>query len=107
LARAVADAYEAHPNAPGMVWMRHGLVTWGPSARASYEAMIDLVTRAEEYLARKSSGRPTVAVPGRLETALARVRAVAPVLRGAPGPPAPSRDRPAARHARGPRLRRR
>jgi rhamnose utilization protein RhaD (predicted bifunctional aldolase and dehydrogenase) len=63
LARAVADAYEAHPNAGGMVWMRHGLATWGPSARASYEAMIDLVTRAEEYLARKSTGQPTGAVP--------------------------------------------
>src|SRR5262249_10127579 len=91
----VADAYEAHPKAAGMVWMRHGLVTWGPSARASYEAMIDLVTRAEDYLARKSAGRSTVAVPARLETALARVRAVAPVLgralagpRGDPdGPP--------------------
>jgi len=97
LARAVADAYEAHPNAPGMVWMRHGLVTWGPSARASYEAMIDLVTRAEEYLARKSSGQPTVAVPGRLETALARVRAVAPVLRGALAAPTGDPDR---RHRR-------
>src|SRR4030095_9889985 len=83
LARAVADAYEAHANAPGMVWMRHGLMTWGPSARASYEAMIDLVTRAEEYLAQKGAGRATVGIPGRLETALARVRVVAPVLRGA------------------------
>ena len=83
LARAVADAYEAHPNAHGMVWMRHGLVTWGPSARTSYEAMIDLVTRAEEYLARKSTRRSIVAIPGGLETALARVRSVAPVLRGA------------------------
>src|SRR5262249_596091 len=70
---------------------------WGPSARASYEAMIDLVTRAEEYLARKSSGRPTVAVPGRLETALARVRAVAPVLRGALAAPTGDPDR---RHRR-------
>jgi len=94
LARAVADAYEAHPKAAGMVWMRHGLVTWGPSARASYEAMIDLVTRAEDYLARKSAGRSTVAVPARLETALARVRAVAPVLRGALAAPTGDPDRP-------------
>src|SRR5215468_1789064 len=83
LARAVADAYEAHRNVRGMVWMRHGLVTWGPNARASYEAMIDLVTRAEEYLARKRTGRPTGATQGRLEEARARVRVVAPVLRGA------------------------
>jgi rhamnose utilization protein RhaD (predicted bifunctional aldolase and dehydrogenase)/NAD(P)-dependent dehydrogenase (short-subunit alcohol dehydrogenase family) len=94
LARAVADTYEAHPNAHGMVWMRHGLVTWGPSARASYEAMIDLVTRAEEYLARKSTRRSIVAIPGELETALARVRAVAPVLRGALAEPTGDPDRP-------------
>ncbi len=94
LARAVADAYEAHPNAPGMVWMRHGLMTWGPSARASYEAMIDLVTRAEEYLAQQGAGCSTVAIPGRLETALARVRVVAPVLRGALAEPTGDPDRP-------------
>src|SRR5262249_54357502 len=94
LARAVADAYEAQPNVRGMVWMRHGLVTWGPSARASYEAMIDLVTRAEDYLTRKGTGRSTVAVPGQLETALARVRVVAPVLRGALAEPTGDHDRP-------------
>src|SRR5262245_4430039 len=77
-----------------MVWMRHGLVTWGPSARASYEAMVDLVTRAEDYLVRKSAGRATVAVPGKLETALARVRAVAPVLRGALAEATGDPDRP-------------
>jgi rhamnose utilization protein RhaD (predicted bifunctional aldolase and dehydrogenase)/NAD(P)-dependent dehydrogenase (short-subunit alcohol dehydrogenase family) len=94
LARAVAAAYEAHPNAPGMVWMRHGLVTWGPSARASYEAMIDLVTLAEDYLVQKGAGRATVAVPGKLETARARVRAVAPVLRGALAEATGDPDRP-------------
>jgi rhamnose utilization protein RhaD (predicted bifunctional aldolase and dehydrogenase)/NAD(P)-dependent dehydrogenase (short-subunit alcohol dehydrogenase family) len=94
LARAVADAYEAQPDARGMVWMRHGLVTWAASARASYDAMIDLVTRAEEYLGRKSTRRSIVAIPGGLETALARVRAVAPVLRGALAEPTGDPDRP-------------
>ena len=32
---------------------KHGLVTWGESARDSYEKTIDLVTRAEEYAASK------------------------------------------------------
>jgi NAD(P)-dependent dehydrogenase (short-subunit alcohol dehydrogenase family) len=77
-----------------MVWMRHGLMTWGPSARASYEAMIDLVTRAEEYLAQQGAGCSTVAIPARLETALARVRVVAPVLRGALAEPTGNPDRP-------------
>src|SRR5881397_2882091 len=42
---------------PGMVWVRHGLMTWGPTARAAYEAMIELVTRAETYLARRAAPR--------------------------------------------------
>src|SRR5712691_4824221 len=52
LARAVADAYEGNPGRRGMVWLRHGLMTWGPTARTAYEGMIELVTRAEDYLAR-------------------------------------------------------
>ena len=34
----------------GMVLMNHGLFTFGDDARSSYEAMIDLVSRAEDYL---------------------------------------------------------
>src|SRR5262249_49944960 len=37
LARAVADAYDAHPRRRGIVWMRHGIMTWGATARSSYE----------------------------------------------------------------------
>src|SRR5262249_14423367 len=38
LARAAADAYDARPGRRAMVWMRHGILTWGPTARAAYEA---------------------------------------------------------------------
>ena len=40
LALAAAQALEARPDAEGMVWSHHGLVTWGETARASYERMI-------------------------------------------------------------------
>jgi rhamnose utilization protein RhaD (predicted bifunctional aldolase and dehydrogenase) len=33
LARATAEAVEAAPNAKAAVWMLHGLVTWGETAR--------------------------------------------------------------------------
>jgi rhamnose utilization protein RhaD (predicted bifunctional aldolase and dehydrogenase) len=36
LAKAVADALEQNPRAKALVLMRHGLVTWGETARASY-----------------------------------------------------------------------
>src|SRR5438445_12275712 len=63
LARAVADAYEANPGRRAMVWMRHGLITWGPTARAAYETMIEVVTRAETYLARKGGARVPAPAP--------------------------------------------
>ena len=46
LAKAVAEAIEAHPEKQAMVWMRHGLVTWAETARESYQATIELVSKA-------------------------------------------------------------
>jgi rhamnose utilization protein RhaD (predicted bifunctional aldolase and dehydrogenase)/NAD(P)-dependent dehydrogenase (short-subunit alcohol dehydrogenase family) len=82
LACATADAIEAHPAARAIVWMRHGIVTWGKSARESYETMIELVTRAEEY-ARSRATRPLQAAAATpLSEAIARIEIAAPILRG-------------------------
>ena len=82
LARAVAEAVEANPAATAMVWMFHGVVTWGETARESYQRMIELVSRAEEFL-RSSRVAPTVEGD---EAALAQARRhwslLAPVVRG-------------------------
>lgn len=53
LARLCAEIFprEAHPNTIGMVLLKHGIFSFGDTARVAYERMIDLVTRAEEYLA--------------------------------------------------------
>jgi len=40
------------PDVVGVVLMNHGIFTWGDSARQSYEAMIDLVSRADAYVDR-------------------------------------------------------
>src|ERR687886_2922803 len=52
LARVVAQRFpkEAGPHTLGMVLLNHGLVSFGETARESYERMIDLVSRAEAYL---------------------------------------------------------
>lgn len=82
LARAAADAIEAQPAARAMVWMLHGIVTWGETARESYETMIELVTRAEEY-AKSMATRPLqLSVLTRVPEATGRVAVVAPILRG-------------------------
>lgn len=39
----------------GMILLSHGIFTWGENARASYEAMIRLVTKAEQYIEKKGA----------------------------------------------------
>jgi rhamnulose-1-phosphate aldolase/alcohol dehydrogenase len=55
LSRDVAQAFDAHPGAEGLVLMNHGLITWGASPREAYDRHVELVTRAEEWLARLGS----------------------------------------------------
>jgi rhamnose utilization protein RhaD (predicted bifunctional aldolase and dehydrogenase)/NAD(P)-dependent dehydrogenase (short-subunit alcohol dehydrogenase family) len=52
LARLCAERFpaEAGPETVGMVLMNHGIFSFGATARESYDWMIDLVRRAEEYL---------------------------------------------------------
>jgi rhamnose utilization protein RhaD (predicted bifunctional aldolase and dehydrogenase)/NAD(P)-dependent dehydrogenase (short-subunit alcohol dehydrogenase family) len=54
LAQAAARelARQAAPETIGVVLMKHGIFSFGASARESYERMLDLVRRAEEYLGR-------------------------------------------------------
>ncbi len=94
LAKASAGAFHRHPKPKGMVWMRHGLLTWGETARESYEATIDLVSRAEGFLARKASRSLTLRVRTSPETARSRWNRVAPILRGLLARPSGNPDQP-------------
>ncbi len=93
LAKAAAQAFEANPQATAMVWKHHGLLTWGETAKESYDKTIALVTRAEEYLARKA--RPQkITTSTSLEKAKERAAKVAPILRGLLAAPSGDEDRP-------------
>jgi rhamnose utilization protein RhaD (predicted bifunctional aldolase and dehydrogenase)/NAD(P)-dependent dehydrogenase (short-subunit alcohol dehydrogenase family) len=63
LALAAAKAREAQPGARAMVWAHHGIVTWGETAHDSYETMIELVTKAEEFAAARRAARGAPAPP--------------------------------------------
>ncbi|MGH8661520.1 MAG: bifunctional aldolase/short-chain dehydrogenase [Burkholderiales bacterium] len=71
-------AAEAGPGTIGMVLMNHGIFSFGATARESYERMIALVTRAEDYLARNGAWelpRPAAdGVPPALRAEVARLR---------------------------------
>ena len=94
LARAAADAFEANRGRRAMVWMHHGLVTWGGTARESYTVMVDMVSRAEAYLGRKASRPLRVKRSTPVEAAKTRWVQVAPVLRGLLAEPTGEDDRP-------------
>jgi len=94
LAKAAAAAYESQPGAKGMVWVQHGLVTWGATARESYEATIELVSRAEECLARRASRPLVVQVSTAPSLAEKRLVTVAPLVRGLLAEPSGNADRP-------------
>ncbi|GAB4139332.1 MAG: bifunctional aldolase/short-chain dehydrogenase [Planctomycetota bacterium] len=87
LAKAVADAFARDPSVEGIVLQKHGLFTFGRSARESYERMISLVDRAERFLEQRIGGVPSM-LAGRPEPLPLpeRERLLAgllPVLRGA------------------------
>ena len=71
-------AAEARPGTIGMVLMNHGIFSFGATARESYERMIALVARAEDYLARHGAwdlpAATTDGVPQALRTEFARLR---------------------------------
>src|SRR5258705_9582936 len=50
LAKAAAEAYEAAPEVEGLVLLKHGVFSFGETAREAYERMIALVAQAEERL---------------------------------------------------------
>ncbi|MBZ5498579.1 MAG: bifunctional aldolase/short-chain dehydrogenase [Acidobacteriia bacterium] len=97
LARAAADAFAAKPQSNAMVWMCHGLVSWGDTARESYEATISLITKAEEYLTRHARHPLVVQVSTPLDVARKRYVEIAPSVRGLLALPSGDPDRPYAR----------
>jgi rhamnulose-1-phosphate aldolase/alcohol dehydrogenase len=86
ISRDVADAIRDHPDAKALVLARHGTICWGATVKEAYEATITLISRAEEAIRERRSGRrvfgpPRVRV---LEAAERRATALvlAPKLRG-------------------------
>ena len=80
LAKKAAEIFEADPEVDGLVLLKHGIFTFGDSARQAYERMIAAVSLAEERLKHR---RSTVFAAARLPAAIAGAAEVAPILRGA------------------------
>ncbi len=82
LAQTSIEAFEKAKPGDGLILSKHGIVTFGDSAREAYERMIEMVTLAEDFIA---SNRKSVSVAGSASAAAVASLApqVAPILRGA------------------------
>jgi rhamnose utilization protein RhaD (predicted bifunctional aldolase and dehydrogenase)/NAD(P)-dependent dehydrogenase (short-subunit alcohol dehydrogenase family) len=80
LAKRAAEVYEADPAVEGLILLKHGILTFGETAREAYERMIAMVSLAEERVA---SGRRRMFSPGARPDRLAAPAAIAPIIRGA------------------------
>jgi rhamnose utilization protein RhaD (predicted bifunctional aldolase and dehydrogenase)/NAD(P)-dependent dehydrogenase (short-subunit alcohol dehydrogenase family) len=97
LAKAAAEAFEAHPGSRAMIWMHHGLICWGETPQESYETTVDLITRAENYLARKTAVTLRPMITTSTPQAEERLAEVAPIIRGILAQPSGDQDRPFVR----------
>jgi rhamnose utilization protein RhaD (predicted bifunctional aldolase and dehydrogenase)/NAD(P)-dependent dehydrogenase (short-subunit alcohol dehydrogenase family) len=94
LAKAVASAFEENPGAKAMVLMRHGLLTWGETARESYGTTIELTDLAEKYLEQHARSTLSPAISTPLPTAEKRLTDLAPIVRGLLAKPTGNPDHP-------------
>jgi rhamnose utilization protein RhaD (predicted bifunctional aldolase and dehydrogenase)/NAD(P)-dependent dehydrogenase (short-subunit alcohol dehydrogenase family) len=80
LAKKAAEIFEENETVDGLVLLKHGIFTFGDTAREAYERMIAAVTLAEERLKR---GRKNVFAAAALPSRPASPQEAAPILRGA------------------------
>ncbi|HYH70813.1 MAG TPA: class II aldolase/adducin family protein, partial [Methyloceanibacter sp.] len=80
LAKAAAEVFEQDPSVEGLILHKHGIFTFGATAREAYERMIEMVTLAENRIA---GGRKPVFAGATLPARLASLADFAPIIRGA------------------------
>jgi len=80
LAKVAADVYDSDPSVEGLILDKHGIFTFGDTAREAYDRMIHHVTVAEDYVAK--TGKDPLG-PAALPTKLAKPAEIASMLRGA------------------------
>ena len=80
LAKAAVEVFEQDPNVEGLILHKHGIFTFGATAREAYERMIEMVSLAESRL---RQGRPIVFQPRKITEPVAVASEIAPIIRGA------------------------
>jgi rhamnose utilization protein RhaD (predicted bifunctional aldolase and dehydrogenase)/NAD(P)-dependent dehydrogenase (short-subunit alcohol dehydrogenase family) len=80
LAKTAIEIFERAKPRDGLILGKHGIVTFGDSAREAYERMIAMVSLAEDFIARNAK---SVATTVSKQGGSATVAAILPIIRGA------------------------
>jgi len=80
LAKKAIEVFEQVKPSDGLILSKHGIVTFGTTAREAYERMIEMVSLAETFIAQR---RKSAAVAATAPRKHADLTAVAPIVRGA------------------------
>jgi len=79
LALKAKEVFDANPDCEGLILHKHGIFTFGDTAREAYQRMIEFVSLAESQLRKEHPRRHyTIKLPKQMATA----RDIAPLLRG-------------------------
>jgi len=78
LAKACREVAASHPDAEGLILLKHGIFTFGATAREAYGRMVEFVTMAEE---RSRCGRTEVSVTSGAGPVVSPAE-LAPAIRG-------------------------
>jgi len=81
LAKATADLFDRHPEVEGVLLHKHGLFTFGDTAKESYDRMITFVTMAEDFIENAPEAKPATSISASVKVPSAA--SVAPIIRGA------------------------
>jgi rhamnose utilization protein RhaD (predicted bifunctional aldolase and dehydrogenase)/NAD(P)-dependent dehydrogenase (short-subunit alcohol dehydrogenase family) len=80
LAKIAAEVFNRDRSVEGFILDKHGIFTFGETAREAYERMIEMVTLAETRLARN---RKAVFVSAQVPQQVPTADVIAPIVRGA------------------------
>lgn len=80
LAKLAAEVFDRDPTVDGLILDKHGIFTFGATAKEAYDRMSHYVTLAEDYVARNGKNPFT---PATLPANLAKPNDIAAMLRGA------------------------
>jgi rhamnose utilization protein RhaD (predicted bifunctional aldolase and dehydrogenase)/NAD(P)-dependent dehydrogenase (short-subunit alcohol dehydrogenase family) len=79
LAKKAAQVFDKNLNVEGLILDKHGIFTFGETAREAYERMVEFVTLAEAHLKKKRKTLATAKLPKQIVAP----GDVAPIIRGA------------------------